>query len=287
MADIARHSTGAIDLNGTILSNLMDDSVTVNSQIQKAILNASGAIVPTFGGTLTATPLVNFTTHNIALLSAPTKITAPTVLTFRAYDEASGLGTGYISLTIAAGLIVPETISANAGQEATLSVAIYPISSDGETNPVIVGTTSKTLAVHGDTYTIGNLNIGGVGNDITGVQSINYNFGFNVSANAGENGLAFPTVSYIDKQDASLTAQVVQLSAATQQRINTAQETEATATFAKLAEGAIPTADSYTVAFPNCIAEAQNINGGRPVNTSLLATPVSSDGTAYVTYTAA
>jgi hypothetical protein len=285
MSDIARHGQGAIDLNGVVLSNILEGSVAVNSALQKAILHASGDLIPTLGATITNAPTIAFVTHDIDLIAAPTKITAATVITFRAYDESAGYGSGYISLAIAAGLIVPVSLSANAGGEAVLNCIIHPISSDGTTNPVIVGTTSKTLAVHGDAYTLGDLGIGGA---ISGVQNINFNFGYNIASNAGENGKPFPTLAYYDKQSSVLTSSVTQLAAATQVRLMTGQSTTAiTASFLKLAEGAVPSG-TYTITMAKALIEANSIQGGSPSTVNLTVTPIY-DGTGndYATFASA
>jgi hypothetical protein len=195
------------------------------------------------------------------------------------------MGIGYISFTIGKGLIVPMTMQGAQGQAAELSIDIYPISSDGVTEPIIVGTTTALMGVHGDAYIIGDLTISSV---ITGIQDINLNFGYNVATNAGENGKPYPTLAYIDKQEAGLTVKTASLSAATQARINTGASTaDVSFSFRKLAEGGVPSG-TLTGTFKKALVHAEGISGGRPSTISIVTTPVyGGSGNDYLTWAAA
>jgi hypothetical protein len=270
MSDIARHTTWAASINGSVLSSIIDNSLSINPALQKAMLAAGGSILPTLAATLTNTPKISFKTHDLNLVSAPTKITS-VVLVFRAYDEATGIGTGYISFTASKGLVVPMTMQGAQGQAAELSVDIHPVSSDGVTDPITIGTTSSLMGVHGDAYVLGDLTIGSA---IAGIQDINLNFGYNIATNAGENGKTYPTLAYIDKQEAGLTVKTTAMSAATQARLNTGVNTaDVSFSFKKLVEGGVPSG-SLTGTIKKALVQAEGITGGRPATCSLLVTPV-------------
>ena len=270
MADIIRHTEWAIDINSSIKSNIVEGSVQLNPSLQKAVLHAAGDLQPTTGVTLTNTPSMMFRTHDLDMISTPTVISS-VVMTARAYADNGGLGTGYVSYTMSDGIIIPVSISGSAGAPAELTVAVFPVSSDGDTAPITVGTTSKTLATHGDAYTIGDIGIGGA---IAGISSIDLQFGYAVQSNAGENGKPYPTLAYYDRQTAAVTAATNQLSAATAERMLTGQSTTAiTAVFRKLAEGAVPSG-TYTATMAKAIVEASNIQGGRPFTLQLMITPI-------------
>lgn len=285
MTDIARHTTWGISLNGTANSNIIDGSLQISPALQKALLYAAGDLLPTLGATLTNTPVISFRTHDLDLLDAPELISTNVVIAARAYDDAAGLGTGYVSFAITKGLIVPVSISGSAGQAAELAVNIYPISSDGDTFPIAVGTSSVTLGVHGDAYTVGDLSLGG--SAVSGVQSLNLNLGYNIMSNAGENGKPFPTIVYYDKQESSLSATVTQLSAANADRINTGKTGAVIASFRKLVEGGIPSG-TYSLTMAKAFIEANSLQGGRPFTTQISAAAIyDGSGSDFLTFASA
>ncbi|MCK5127547.1 MAG: hypothetical protein KAR42_14925 [candidate division Zixibacteria bacterium] len=270
MADIIRHTEWAIDINSSIKSNIVENSIQINPALQKALLHAAGDLQPTTGVTLTNTPQLMFRTHDLDMINAPTAISS-VIMTARAYADNGGLGAGYISYTMTDGILIPVSISGAAGAPAELTIMMLPVSSDGDTSPIAVGTTSKALAVHGDTYTIGDIGIGGT---IAGISNIDLQFGYAPQSNAGENGKPFPTLAYYDRQQAVITANTNQLSAATEQRLMTAQSTTAvTASFRQLQEGAVPSG-TYTATMAKALVEAQNLQGGRPFTLQLMISPV-------------
>ena len=285
MSDITRHTTWAISINGSALSNIIDNSLSLSPALQKVILHGGGDILPTLGATITNTFGIQFKTHDLDFIAGPTKITSNVILVFRAYDEVTGIGTAYVSFTIAAGVLVPISISGSAGQAAELTIGIHPISANGTTDPIVVGTTSSVMGVHGDAYTIGDLTISAA---ITGIQNINFNFGYNVQTNAGENGRPYPTLAYVDRQEANLSVKTTALAAATQARLNTGVNTaDVSFSFRKLVEGGIP-AGTYTGTMKKAIVEAQGLQGGRPFSMSLMVTPIyDGDGNDYLTWASA
>jgi len=268
MADIAKHTLVGIAVVGSDLANVIPDSVKLSPGLQK-LVESGGAITPTVIMTMLAEPVLEFKTNKIDLLSAPALVGAnDIVLYFRAYDASAGLGAAYISMTIGTGLVVPVSLSCQAGQKAELTVQVHATSSDGDAVPVAVGTTAAgTLAVLSDFWTLGTVTLGTA---VTGVSSFTLNFGYNVTKNAGEGGFPYPTQAYIDAQKATLAITCRQLAAATSARLNTgAAETTITAAFRQLAEGGIPNG-SYTVTAIEGMVSIDDVSGGAPSETSIM-----------------
>jgi hypothetical protein len=284
MADIARHTQWGVSINGVIESAIVENSVSVSSNIQKAVLYAGGDIFPTLGATMTCAPTIQFRTRNINLVTAPAALSSTgVIIACRAYADGGGPGTAYISLAIAKGLIVPMSISGSIGQPAELTVNVYGISTDGDSAPIAVGTTTAALGVHGDAHTAATVT---VGTAIGGIQNINLNFGYSVKTNEGENGKSYPTLAYYDRQQAVLTASTTALAAATAARMTTAQSAAVSATFRKMQEAAVLTdTGAITITMAKAIIEAQSVQSGMPYTVQLATTPIyDGAGDDYLTF---
>jgi hypothetical protein len=287
MADLARHSGYGVSVNGSMVPGIVEGSVSLDPQLAKAILYNDSEFTPSFGGLITNAPVLKFRTRKVTQMSAPAKITANVIFYMRAYADDGSLGVGYISVTIANGLVVPISLKGQAGQAGELEIAVYAISSDGDTSPIAIGTSSPTLPVHGDAWTVGDVTISTA---VAGIQQLNLNFGLEVKTNAGENGKPYPTLAWIDKQEATVEVITGAVSEATAARINTTQSLAAgTRSFVwrKLQEGAIPTGTgARTMTITKCVVEVQNLTSGRPSVLRLLVTPIlPSAGGTYMTIT--
>jgi hypothetical protein len=275
MADIARHVGYGVSVNGSMVPGIVEGSVSIDPQIAKAILYNDAEFTPSFGGLITNAPVIRFRTRKVTQMSAPAKITANVILYLRACGDDGALGSGYISVTIANGLVVPMSIKGQAGQAGELEIAVYAVSSDGDTSPIALGTSSPTLPVHGDAWTIGAVTISSA---VAGVQQLNMNFGYDVKTNAGDNGKPFPTLAWIDKQETTVEVITAAIAEATAARINTTQSLSAgTITFIwrKLQEGAVPTeSGARTMTITKCVVEVQSLSSGRPAQLRLLVTVI-------------
>jgi hypothetical protein len=273
MADIAKHTLIGVGYSGTALANVLPDSVKMSSGLRK-IVESAGAIHPSAAFTLGAEPVIEFSTNKVNLVSAPAAVSGTgIILHFQAYDAATGLGTGTVSVTLAAGLIEPVKLSGKAGEKADLAVRVHGISSDGDAVPVTIGTTSGTMAVITESWMLGAVTVGSA---LSGVRSFDLNWGYSVQKNTGEGGYPFPTQAYIEKQASTLAIRCRQLSAATQALINTGgAETTVSAVFRQLTQGGIPDG-TYTVTATKGFISIDEVAGGAPaevgINVDLLST---------------
>ena len=284
MSDIAKHTLVGIQIAGSEIANIVQDSAKLSPGLQKLVEDA-GAIHPSAVMTLSAEPVLEFKTNKIDLLDAPASIADnDVVLWFRAYDAASGLGTGYVSLTIGDGLLEPMSLSGAPGQKAELTIRVHAISSDGDTVPVAVGTANpSSLSVLSVFYTLGTVT---VGSGLSGVTSFEMQFGYNVTKNTGEGGYPYPTQAYIDGQRAQFSIGLRQIAAATSARLNTGNaETTLTAQFRRLAEGGVPNG-TYTVTAVEGLASIDDVSGGRPAELTMTVDLAGNDwaGTNYLQF---
>lgn len=280
MSSLPRFASWGISIDGSVAAGLTE-APSLSTSLAKALLSSSGDLTPSVGATLSNSPKLSFKTRDLSLLEAPVKIASGVVLCGRAYDDASGLATAHLSYTIAKGLLVPVSISAQANQPAELSVELYPVSSDGDSLPIAVGNSSIALVAHGDVYVLGDFSI--ASSKFDGVQSLNLDFGFSVKTNAGENGAPFPTLAYYDAQQAALSATVAGLSGVKASHLNVGEVAAVSATFRKLAEGGVPSG-GVRVSFAKALIECGAIQGGRPMTAQLLASAVKSGTSAYLAF---
>ncbi len=285
MADLSRYTGAGASFNAVAIGGIPEGGIEISSALQKFIARYDGNLNPTFIGTLINEPVLNFSTRNINWNTGPVKVSAasPFVAFFRSYADDGGLGATWISVTVSYGLLVPQTIEASAGKEASTSWQLHAFSSDGETSPLTVGTSSLTQPLHGDAYTIGNLSLGTA---IEQIVDLRINFNYSVVKNSGRNGLPFPTFAAIDQAEVSIEATSEDLSEATQARLNTGQSVASalSLTFPKLQEGAVPTVTGQlTATCQKAIVEAQGLQGGRPGTARLTATLIET-ATGYITF---
>jgi len=286
MSDIAKHLLIGLDYGAGFVEELDPASVKVSPNIADEIHKA-GALHPQIKLGLTAEPTIEFTTHDIKLLSAPTLLSvgSPVKVYFRALTDAFGFGTGYISLTATAGLAVPGVISGSKGKPATLTVTIHLASTDGDTAPVAVGTSSPTAAAPSKFYTLGVVT---VTSNLAGVTEASLDLGYKIMKNTGENGKPYPTLVYATDQDAKLTATVEGLAEATQARlmVGTA-ETTVTITFRKLTAAVLPAnSGGYLITAQKAAMKVGTVSGGRPATVQLAADLIATafDGTDYLQF---
>ncbi len=286
MSDLSKHTQSGVTVNSTLESGIVRDSVKASSNLRKIIQFASGAILPSFGGSFGAAPVIEFATHNIKLLTAPAVYTSGALkLCFRAYSDAGGLGSGYISYVADKALFVPVTLAAQRGAEAVLTIQAYLLSSDGDTAPLTVGTTSDDLSVTQNIYTLGEVSLGSA---LSGVNSVNFDFGYQVVTNESQDGLNYPTHALVPRRQASMTVELEELAAASAARLLTGESATSGiyAEFRKLQEGGVVTdTGKATVTMAKALAEISNVAGGSPSSVSLMLTPVDDGaGNDYVTF---
>jgi hypothetical protein len=267
---MAKYLTGAIVLNSTTHSGIINDSFKISSDIKTQMLYAGGESYASMAATLTGKQTLGFDLYNLGIIVAPAAITSLTGCLIAA-DELGSFGTGAISFAVADGIIVPVSISAAAGQEGKLSVMAYANSSTGTSEPLVIGTTKTAPSVVEDyVYTVGQVTIG---SELAGCTNIDVQFGYEVKSNEGDSGLFYPTLHYVSRQEPVVTATLTDISAATQARLNYGQLAAATVTFRKLREGAIPDG-ALTITMTNASIKCSAVNGGQPGTVQIELRPV-------------
>lgn len=271
MADIGRYTGYGVNFEGSMVPSIVDGSPKLNPNVEKLIERYDGDIEPTLIALLTNEPLGEFQTRDVSFLSAAAAFsTSPVIFYFKAYDEVAGMGASGISFSAAKGIIVPTRLQGQSGKDATLTCEVHAVSSDGDTNPITTGTSVASSTAHGDAYTIGDVSLG---SDISGVQEIDFNFGYTVKKNTGENGKPFPTLAYIEKREATLKIKAAALGEASSLRINTTQSVTSSLSFIfrKLSEAGVPSG-TLTGTIAKAIIEVEAVNAGRPATVDLMAT---------------
>lgn len=287
MADLAKHLLIALKGAGGFVAEVDPTSVKLSPGLKQEI-EAAGSLYPQIAINLTAEPVVEFTTYDIKFVSTLTALSigSPLSLHFRALSDTFGYGTAYVSLTMSYGMIEPVSISARRGQRSGLRVRVHLSSSDGDTSPVIVGTTtSGTVDAPADFFCPGVLTLGTA---IAGLTDATFNFGFSLKKNTGENGLPYPTLIYGDAQAASLSATSEAIAYATQARLmQGANETTVTLTFRKLNTAGVPAnSGGYLITASKANVTIGGVNAARPATIEIAAACVAVDvaGTNYLQF---
>lgn len=273
MASVKRFVPWGATINGASIP-IMKDSLQISSQLNVELLAAAGGQVATFGATVTNTPGISFSTKAIDAIETAEAITS-VVISMRSYSDDGGMGSTYKSISVSRGLIVPQNISGSAGGSASKSITIIPTSSDGDSDPIVIGSTSVTLPSLAEAFTIGDVSFGTSVEEVSGIE---VNYGYQIESNAGISGKPFPTYACVISQNASLAATTNDIGEATQTRINTGQKLSSSisASFRKLQEGNVPTT-GYSVSLPSAIVSCESMGSGSPGSAAISAVAIASN----------
>lgn len=285
MAAIQKYVPVAVGIKGGLISSMLPESVRLSPGLQSE-LHRCGAAVPQQAVVLSAEPVTEFITHDIALVSGLSALSAenPLTLYFAKLDDGGGQATTYLSIACTAGMVEPVQLSAQIKSRATLSVRIHHMSSDGDAVPFTVGTTAPTGPVKAPGYILGPVTFGSA---LGGGQSFSLDWGYQILKNTGESGKPYPTVCYCAQQEAMLTASIHDLAYATANRIHLGSiETTVTAQFRLLSAAAALPANSggYLVTAAKAQVTIDSIAGADGPSSLELRAAVIEDSAAYLTF---
>jgi hypothetical protein len=211
-------------MNNYTLNAFVAGATTINGitdqradpKFEETLLRGNGGFMPTFSAMLKQEPLLGFTTLDISTALGVTTTKGASVSTavlwFQPLTNQGQRGTSGLKLTAANGLIVPKTLKASQGKEATLEVDLYAISADGTTAPLIAGT--GTVAAGGGVdalFTLGPVTIGGTA--IGGIQELSIDFGIKVIVRSSD-GQIYPTFACVDEMRPKLTIKTTDIAKA-------------------------------------------------------------------------
>ena len=105
---------------------------------------------------------------------------------------ARGSGSVHRKFTFAKGLLVPQTLSCQHQGDASLSFSVPATSSDGTTCPLVITDSSALAAIanNEERFTLGPIDVAGV--TLTGVRSLQINFGIEITVDGADSDL-YPT----------------------------------------------------------------------------------------------
>jgi hypothetical protein len=187
-------------------------------QVQRVLAGGSGGVYDTFTAVGKAMPIIDFTSGDLKTILADL-----TSQIARAIDgdfsiwfqkmEKGGLrsaGATHTKGTVAAGMIIPVSLTLQDGQSAALSAQVVLTSADGSTSPLALAGITAMVASAGAAalWTLGPVTINGT--VLEGVESVTINFGIE-PATLGGSGLVYPTFTGVAKMKPTIaiTAQSV------------------------------------------------------------------------------
>lgn len=176
------HTLYAMQINGTLIDQIREQSV--DSGLREIILGGDGAVDPTYAALMDIDPKMTFQTTAIAEFLAVCginglAISSNVVLYYQktTEDGIRTAGSNHKSVTVAAGMVIPRTISARQGGEALLTFDIIIRSTDGLTAPFTMA--SSVALPAGATvaalWTLGPWKLNGTMQE--GSQSLDLDFG--------------------------------------------------------------------------------------------------------------
>ena len=202
---------------------------------QDIALATDGSIDPTFIATFQQDPRLRFTTVDLAGALAACGIgglavsTSPTLFYYAKMDPLSGAaaaGSGHIAARMTRGIMVPTSISARQGGEASVGIECAAVW-NGTQNPVDWLTSQSLPSVTPNVvgWTVGPVQINGT--LFEGVQSIDVDMGIDVRRMYGD-GELWPTYSPIRRREPQIRISGLSASALASIGLGVAQDDKST-----------------------------------------------------------
>ncbi|MBI5618185.1 MAG: hypothetical protein HY943_18020, partial [Gammaproteobacteria bacterium] len=176
------HVLCAMKINGTTIDQIKEQSI--DPRIREALVDADGAVDPTYAAIMECDPVMSFQTTDLPGFLAlcgisGLAISANVVLYYQKCSE-DGIrvsGANHKTVTIAAGMVIPRSISARQGGEAVLSFDVIARSTDGLASPIALasGVALPTGLAVDVLFTAGPWKLNGSMQE--GLQSIDFDFG--------------------------------------------------------------------------------------------------------------
>lgn len=133
----------AASINGSLISGVKSQRIGAN--IQKRINNNDGSPRSRYVAVMSRESTISFSTVEIVSLLTATGMEgvaiSSTVVLFFQKTAANGQrasGTSHVKMTISSGLVVPRPARGSQGEEAEIGCEIFPVSSDGATDPITI-----------------------------------------------------------------------------------------------------------------------------------------------------
>lgn len=198
------YSIYAVNIAGTVIPV---SSWSLSPGIAKQVIGVNGQVDPTFVYNTGQQQTISFATPDIKAvltkLATPwqfLKLATPAVFYLQKHDPFGGRLTTstFQSFTVATGLLVFRGLSATNGPAAVARFDVIPISSDGDTSPVIAASSVANPALStslAQAWTVGPVKINSANIEVakyTGVQSIEIDPGVQIGVRGGD-GQFFPT----------------------------------------------------------------------------------------------
>lgn len=140
------HTNGPVNLTGTTTDGVSDWTIDMGQRVQ--LDRTDGDLYPTVVSYTGGSPQINVNFQDVATLMAALDIigedaSTTTVCFARPFSATTGIvGTSAtaVSVTLAAGLVIPETAEAGVDGRATYALRCTPAASSGDTHPLTVAT---------------------------------------------------------------------------------------------------------------------------------------------------
>ena len=213
-----RYVISAYKHDSTLIKAIQN--LSLNPGMQLLISSGSGAVDPTFVSGGQIQPEVTFDTLAIKTALANIGGISGDALTSDYFFfqqmvnyALRGGALKHTKITMATGIIIPVSIQASQGGEASISYRIIPTSADGSASPLSV-TADQSLDGDQDlvdeVYTLGSIEINGT--ELEGIETVTIDFGIELHVGIGS-GHIYPTFVGVMRRAPSITARTFDLDA--------------------------------------------------------------------------
>ncbi len=188
--------TVQLSSNGLItigLNTINCDSITYDPARQTSRVDSSGDLSSHSVKLFQANPVFRFTSKDVPLVISLTGTTAASVTSvdvfFQNLDPQGIRSSSHTKMSSSTCFLVIESVSAAQGGFATVTAALYPVATDGLTDPVTKSTDSlpSYSALDSQIRTLGSCTINST--DLTGVTSWNIQFNPTVQPNISDGSI--------------------------------------------------------------------------------------------------
>jgi len=247
MTALAPHVLYAVDVNGTLIDQIQEQSV--NPGLQELIASGDGLVDATYAAAMSADPVITFRTTDIAAALDAAGISGRACSSdvycyFQALAEGGTRqgASSHVKMTVIEGLLVPVSLSVEQDGVASIEMALFIWSADGTTSPVTIATGQSLSGTPSTSakWTIGTCKCNNA--DIP-AESAGIEFGIRVERMRAD-GLVYPTFGCIMDRRPVVTFATANVTAlSTFGLVGAARASSTVLYLRKLAEGATRVAD--------------------------------------------
>jgi len=248
------YTLGAVKHDATVIKGVQDSSISPG--LAMLVAAGGGGVDPAFSGVGQCEVRASFTSSALKTILVLTGIAPLAMASDKLYFSkmlADGLRAdagSHFEVTMANGILLPMSINAGQGGQASIACQMIPRSSDGLASPIAI-VVNASLPANGELvdelYTLGEVSINGT--ELEGADSVTIDLGMELEVSYGS-GHVYPTVVSVIRRTPSVIVSTLDIATfETWSEIGVAQgETDSTIAFQDQTRGGVRGSSPITFA---------------------------------------